>query len=83
MNRFRLLLLSSVAGIVFAGAALAMPGGASAGNGPSLCKDIKPGEIISDTAQNVGHSGDYNPGNAHNPAPPFVPFGLGCNPKAF
>jgi hypothetical protein len=40
------------------------------------------GQFASFIAQEVGHSADNNPGNAMNPAPPFVPFVLGCNPNA-
>jgi hypothetical protein len=40
------------------------------------------GEFVAWIAQNVGNSGDYNPGNAHDPAAPFVPFVIDCNPAA-
>jgi hypothetical protein len=40
------------------------------------------GEFVAWIAQNVGNSGAYNPGNAQDPAPPFVPFVIGCNPTA-
>ena len=40
------------------------------------------GQFASFIAQEFGHSADNNPGNAMNPAPPFVPFILGCNPNA-
>lgn len=44
-----------------------------------------PGHFISFIAQNVGHSGAFNPGNDHGPVPgaaPFVPThrDADCNP---
>ena len=52
------------------------------GLGPSACKHARIGQFISFVARNIGHSGTINPGNAHNPFPPFVPFVVGCNPHA-
>ena len=40
------------------------------------------GEFVAWIAQNLGNSGANNPGNAQDPAPPFVPFVIGCNPTA-
>jgi hypothetical protein len=40
------------------------------------------GEFVAWIAQNVGNSGANNPGNAQDPALPFVPFVIGCNPTA-
>src|SRR6266542_1658033 len=40
------------------------------------------GEFVAWIAQNVGNSGAYTPGNAQDPAPPFVPFVIDCNPTA-
>ena len=68
---------------------------AEGGEGASYCSesgvpagydgDFEPapnnvGEFVAWIAQSVGNSGAYNPGNAHDPAPPFVPFVVGCNP---
>ncbi len=70
---------------------------AEGGDGASFCSesgvpagydgDFDPapnnvGEFVAWIAQNVGNSGTYNPGNAQDPAPPFVPFVIGCNPTA-
>ncbi len=79
MIRARMFLLTAAASLVVAVASVALSGGSAA---QASCKGVKPGEYISDIARNVGHSGDLNPGNAHNPTPPFVPFVLGCNPNA-
>lgn len=38
------------------------------------------GEFVAWIAQNIGNSGASNPGNAQDPAPPFVPFVIDCNP---
>jgi hypothetical protein len=61
-------------------AASAMPAFAQ-GKGPSACKNRKPGDVISRNAQTPGFSGEFNPGNAKNSSPPFVPFLAGCNPS--
>ncbi len=77
----RILLVLSVAALMAAMlVANATPVFAQA-KGPSACKEIQPGQYISFVAQEVGHSGELNPGNAQNPAPPFVPFVVGCNPS--
>jgi hypothetical protein len=70
---------------------------AESGGGASFCSgsgipagydgDFDPapnnvGEFVAWIAQNVGNSGANNPGNAQDPAPPFVPFVIGCNPTA-
>jgi hypothetical protein len=70
---------------------------AESGDGASFCSesgvpagydgDFDPapnnvGEFVAWIAQNVGNSGAYNPGNAQDPAPPFVPFVIDCNPTA-
>ena len=57
------------------------------GEGPSACKGQEPGQFISSVAQEEGHSGELNPGNAKNEDPPFVPFVSNpnheaCNPNA-
>ncbi|MBA2343585.1 MAG: hypothetical protein H0V83_00625 [Rubrobacter sp.] len=54
--------------------------------GPSACKSERPGQYISHVAQEDGHSGYNNPGNAHYSEPPFVPFitnenNVACNPN--
>ncbi len=65
-------------GLLFAGVG-GMPVQAQ-GNGPSICKFIVPGEIVSNIAVNFGPlSADNIPGNSNKPAPPFVPFVIGCN----
>jgi hypothetical protein len=48
---------------------------------PHAPLDVR-GVHASESPQNVGNSGAYNPGNAQDPAPPFVPFVIGCNPTA-
>ncbi len=70
---------------------------AEGGNGASFCSEsdvpagydgafdpapTNVGEFVAWIAQNVGNSGVYNPGSAQDPAPPFVPFVVGCNPTA-
>jgi hypothetical protein len=55
--------------------------------GPSACTEQQPGQFISFVAQEEGHSGELNPGNAMNEEPPFVPFVSNpfheaCNPNA-
>src|SRR2546430_1999786 len=50
--------------------------------GRSPCDESPPGAYISVVAKTIGHSGEVNPGNAHNDLPPFVPFINGCNPTA-
>jgi len=37
-------------------------------------------EFVAWIAQNVGNSESYNPGKAHDPAPPFVLFVIGSSP---
>ena len=78
----RILLVLSIAALMAAMVvASAMPAFAQ-GKGPSACKEAKPGQFISFVAQEFGHSGTGNPGNAQNPFPPFVPFDVGCNPTS-
>ena len=61
-------------------------GAAAAPGEPCTVLGHAPGEIISDAAQNEGHSGYFNPGGSHSSYPPFVPtaggteIGDGCNP---
>jgi hypothetical protein len=77
--------------------ATAAPVLAESGGGASVCSesgvpagydgDLDPapnnvGEFVAWIGQNIGNSGVYNPGNAQDPAPPFVPFVIGCNPTA-
>jgi hypothetical protein len=77
--------------------AAAAPVLAESGGGASFCSesglpagydgDFDPapnnvGEFVAWIAQNVGNSGANNPGNAQDPAPPFVPFVIDCNPAA-
>ncbi len=75
--------LSVVAVMVAASVAPAF----AAGLGPSACKSERPGLHISYVAQVEGHDGYYNPGNAHSPFQPYVPFvtnenNTACNPHA-
>jgi hypothetical protein len=78
----RLVRLCAIGGVAAAliltsgGAALAQPGEACTVFGDP------PGQLVSFVAQTFGHSGTHNPGNAHNPFPPFIPFVAGCNPNA-
>jgi hypothetical protein len=68
---------------VAAALAMALPAYAQDGQGPSICSEVAPGgtgQLISNVAQTVGHSGTLNPGNAQSDFPPFVPFFVGCNP---
>jgi hypothetical protein len=64
--------------------ALGMTGGAGAAPGDGCTFEGEPvGQTVSFIAQEFGHSGEFNPGNAHNEAAPFVPggdFGADCNP---
>ena len=81
---------TKVIGSALAALALTVASGMSAGSpvhaepaGGSLCPEFTgrgstPGLLISFTAQTYGHSGTFNPGNAKNPAPPFV--ASVCNP---
>ena len=95
MSRARPGLLVAVAMVM--ALATAAPVLAEGGEGASFCSesgvpagydgDFDPapnnvGEFIAWIAQNVGNSGAYNPGNAQDPALPFVPFVIGCNPTA-
>lgn len=80
MRRLCILTASSgVAALGMTGIAAADPGaGCTVGGAP-------PGQFISFIAQNVGHSGGFNPGNGHGPVPgtaPFVPTheNSNCNP---
>ena len=57
-----------LSGGVFAEAAVAQ------GNGPSPCKLESPGQFISAVEPD-----GLNPGNPHNPLPPFV--AAACNPS--
>lgn len=60
----------------------AVPGAGSAsaaGNGPSFCKDVAPGRLISEVARTVGHSDLFNPGNAKNDTEPALKEW--CNPN--
>lgn len=68
-----------VAGALLVG--LGGPAGADPGAGCTVFGE-PPGQFVSFIAQEVGHSGTNNPGNANNPFPPFVPFVVGCNPNA-
>jgi hypothetical protein len=71
-------------------AVAAAPVHAQDGLGPSACSDLSleffsvefhtPGQLVSFVAQEFGNDGTHNPGNAHTPFPPFVPFTAGCNP---
>jgi hypothetical protein len=71
-------------------AVAAAPVHAQDGLGPSACSDLSleffsvefhtPGQLVSFVAQEFGNNGTHNPGNAHTPFPPFVPFTAGCNP---
>ena len=65
-------------GLLFAGLG-GMPVQAE-GNGPSICNDLVPGEIVSSVAVAGFVNAGSNPGNPKNLAPPFVPFVVGCNP---
>jgi hypothetical protein len=95
MSRVKPGLLVAVATVL--ALATAAPVLAESGGGASFCSesgvpagydgDFDPapnnvGEFIAWIAQNVGNSGAYNPGNAQDPALPFVPFVIGCNPTA-
>ena len=95
MSRAKPVLL--VASVMVLALATAAPVLAESGGGASICSesgvpagyngDFDPapnnvGEFVASIAQNVGNSGAYNPGNAQDPAPPFVPFVIGCNPTA-
>ena len=63
--------------------ALGMTGGAGAAPGDGCTFEGEPvGDLVSFIAQEFGHSGDFNPGNAHNEFAPFVPAsdGVDCNP---
>ena len=78
----RLCILVTSSGVL----ALGMSGlaGAKPGQGCTVAGD-PPGQFISFLAQNVGHSGAFNPGNGHGPVPgtaPFVPthHNSACNP---
>lgn len=73
-------------------AVAATPALAQNGLEPSRCSDLSleffglefrtAGQLVSYVAQEFGNDGTHNPGNAHNPFPPFVPFVLECNPTA-
>jgi hypothetical protein len=78
-----LLLMAVAAAMAVTMVASAMPAFAD-GLGPSQCKEDIPGEDFSDQARSEGEefSGTSNPGTAQSQHPPFVPFGLGCNPTA-
>ena len=54
----------------------------AAGRGPSICAGERIGQFVSSIAQEIGHSGELNPGNAKNDSRPFVPFVVGCNPNS-
>ena len=78
----RLCILTASSGVIalsMTGIAAADPGqGCTVGGAP-------PGQFISFIAQNIGHSGGFNPGNGHGPVPgtaPFVPTheNSNCNP---
>ena len=83
MRRFRgsiiLVASSGVLALSVSGPALAAPGtGCTVAGAP-------PGQFISFLAQNVGQSGQFNPGNGHGPVAgtaPFVPthHNSDCNP---
>jgi hypothetical protein len=96
-NRSRAKPVLVVAAAVLLALSAAAPVLAEGGEGASFCSesgvpagydgDFDPapnnvGEYVAWIAQNVGNSGAYNPGNAQDPAPPFVPFVVGCNPTA-
>jgi hypothetical protein len=69
----RIVLMATVALVMAAMmAASALPAFAE-GLGPSACQEEEPGQYVSFVAQEVGHSGENNPGNALNEYPPFVP----------
>jgi hypothetical protein len=91
-SRRRAVAAVAVPVVVVALAVAATPAHAQNGLGPSSCSDLSleffglefrtAGQLVSYVAQEFGNSGTHNPGNAHNPFPPFVPFDLGCNPTA-
>ncbi len=63
--------------------ALGMTGGAGAAPGDGCTFEGEPvGQTVSFIAQEVGHSGEFNPGNAHEEVAPLVPGGdfADCNP---
>jgi hypothetical protein len=63
--------------------ALGMTGGAGAAPGDACTFEGEPvGQTVSVIAQEIGHAGDFNPGNAQNEFAPFVPGadGVDCNP---
>lgn len=73
----RLCVVTAVSSVLVSGAsgvAAADPGDGCTVNGEP------PGQFVTFVAQTFGHSGTLNPGNAHNPFPPFVPAVVGCNP---
>jgi hypothetical protein len=78
----RMLLVLTVALVMVA--MMAATAGPVFADGRSACSRTIPegavGEFISGVAQEGDISAANNPGNSQNPAPPFVPFEVGCNP---
>jgi hypothetical protein len=79
MMRYQLLAAAActVAAVVL-GAAPAM----AAGNGPSQCKDVVPGSIVTLVEQSDGFGKYLNPGNGVMKLGPVVPIEFHCNPTA-
>jgi hypothetical protein len=74
----------TIAGFLLAGCLLVSitTGAGAEGYGPSACKGVTPGTLMSGIARTTGISGTFNPGNSHTALLPAVPFAyFGCNPQ--